>query len=1181
MSPVPAGQPRACDVLPGMGAIVTEREQLERGIAALESLRGVLGDAVVDIALAPLRARLAALGTPEQQLKVVTILFTDVVGSTTLSQPLDPEDIHAIMDGALQHLTAIVESQYGRVLQYAGDSLLAVFGANETHEHDPERAVRAGLAILEEARRLALHVQEHHGRDGFNVRVGIHTGPVLLGGGVDAEGSIRGIAVNIAARMEQTAPVGGLRISHSTYRHIRGLFEVSEEPPLLVKGIADPMRSYLVLRSKPRAFHATNRVVDGIETRMVGREAEFAKLTETFEAVVAKRTLSLVTIVADAGLGKSRLMLEFEHWLDLRPEAVGLFHGRAQPYSSNVPYGLLRDLLAWRFEILDSDTQAAAQVKLAKGFRTLFGDRTQEQTALIGQLIGLDYSASPHISGIAGDGKQIRNRAFHAAAQYFRLIHQDDRAPIVLLLDDVHWADDGSLDFVDHIAHACHDLPLMVLCLTRPPLYQRRPLWGSGTDHHERIDLAPLSGPSSRELVESLLSRLETVPAPLRDVLTGNAEGNPYFVEELVAMLIDDGVIVTGQDQWRLVADNLIKVRVPSTLAGVLQARLDGLPPTAKIALQQASVIGHVFWDEPLRRMAPAAPQALDVLMRRDLVRARDTSTFEGVREYVFKHHLLHEVTYNSVLKRDKREQHRLAAEWLVATSGERAHEHHGLIADHYERAGDPVSAAIYLRRAGEAAASAYATGVALDYLDRALRLTSTQELGLRFELITSRVHLLHLTGRRLEEEAEVRALEELAETLNDDAKRAGAAGVRARFAVFTADYPASASAAARAVALAETAGVARIAQFARSVWASALLAQRDYAGARALAEQLLLSTRADGNHKREIDALHLLGNLAGHDGRYGKAREYFEQALQLAKSTSNTLFESIQLHNLGSVEHLLGNYGAALDRLQTGLTLCRTVGAVELQAHFLGELAEVTNACGDSMAALDYIAQARVVAREILDRNREAVLMVAQGDAQSALGQLVDAAVSYREAVAIYREVGRSSPPPEPLAGLARVALALGNIDEALIHADDVEALIDAGPHASSNQVISDPTMYSCTLRKARAGPPDFIASRDDPGTQQVRHSRGRSGAEAPSVPLTAWRSRGSRGRRRRSRHPYPGIGYRHPIALQAVAAAGVADWRHGHLRLRLVGRRGCVDWVRVDWVRRVGIVIVWVRER
>src|SRR3989475_6334119 len=245
---------------------MTEREQLEGGIAALESQRAVLGDAVVDTALAALRARLARLDIPDQQLKPVTMLFADVVESTRLSRRLEPEDIQTIMDGALRHFTSIVESQRGQVFQYAGDGLLAVFGAVEAREDDPECAVRAGLGILEEAKRIAVEIQARHGHDIFNVRVGIHTGPVLLGGGVDAEGSIRGIAVNIAARMEQSAPVGGLRISHSTYRHVRGVFEVSEEPPLMVKGIADPMRTYLVLRTKPRAFHATTRVVEGIES---------------------------------------------------------------------------------------------------------------------------------------------------------------------------------------------------------------------------------------------------------------------------------------------------------------------------------------------------------------------------------------------------------------------------------------------------------------------------------------------------------------------------------------------------------------------------------------------------------------------------------------------------------------------------------------------------------------------------------------------------------------------------------------------------------------------------------------------------------------------------------------------------------------------------------------------------
>src|SRR4030095_16269897 len=213
---------------------MTEREELEGGIAALESQRAALGDAVVDTALAALRARLARLDVPEQQLQPVTILFADVVESARRSRGRGPEDIQAVMDGALRRFTSIVESQRGRVFQYAGDGLLAVFGSVEAREDDPERAGRAGLAILDEAKQLAVEVQTHYGHDVFNVRVGIHTGPVLLGGGVDAEGSVRGITVNIAARMEQTAPAGGLRISRTTHHPAR---RAVVDPP---GGPADP-----------------------------------------------------------------------------------------------------------------------------------------------------------------------------------------------------------------------------------------------------------------------------------------------------------------------------------------------------------------------------------------------------------------------------------------------------------------------------------------------------------------------------------------------------------------------------------------------------------------------------------------------------------------------------------------------------------------------------------------------------------------------------------------------------------------------------------------------------------------------------------------------------------------------------------------------------------------------------
>ena len=1050
-------------------------EQLEAAIGAIEAQRTVLGDAVAEMALGPLRAKLAALQSRsrqgEQRLKSATVLFTDIVGSTALGEQLDPEDIHAIMDGALERLTTIIEHHGGRVLQYTGDGLLAVFGADQAREDDPERAVRAGLGLLEAAQAQAEEVQRRHGLAGFKLRVGVNTGAVLLGGGIDAEGSVRGTTVNIAARMEQTAPPGGLRISHDTYRNVRGVFDVSAEPPILVKGITEPVRSYLVERAKPRAFRIASRGVEGVETRMVGRDAELARLSDAYETALEDRCLAFVTLVGDSGLGKSRLLYEFDHWLALRPETTWIFHGRAQPHANNRPYGLWRDLLAWQFEILDSDSQAIAKAKLARGFGAPFGERSDEQTALIGQLIGLDYSASPHIAGIAQDARQIRDRAFHAGAQFFRLLHQNAGAALLFLLDDLHWADDGSLDFINHLAQSCRDLPVMMLCLTRPTLYERRPLWGSGQGYQERINLAPLSKRNSRELVDALLSRLDHVPSALRELLTSSAEGNPYFVEELVGMLIDDGVIITGAEQWRIEADKLLGVHVPPTLAGVLQARIDGLPPKEKTALQQASVIGHVFWDEALERIAPKATEALDGLMRRELAHGRETSAFEGAHEFVFKHHVLHQVTYESVLKRDKREQHRLTAEWLVERSGERASEYHGLIGDHYERAGDHANAARYLRQAGEDAAKGYANEAALDYLGRSLALTPDSAPETRFELLLTRIAVLSNIGRRGEQAADVASLEHLAEALDDDARRARAAGWRSSHALVTGDYPGAAAAAAQAVAWADAAGVPGAALSARMNWARALQFQGDYAG-QAQIEQALALARGVGDRKAESAALNQLGIAAVQSGRYGVARQYYEQTLQLARTAGDRAFESVMLNNLGDIERYLGNYAAALEFLQGGLRVCREIGQRMSEPYLLCNLAHVACVRGDQAESLGWAEQAATIARQVKDRDLEASILCSQGDARIALAQRDEAVAAYRESLAIFREIGRPTMQPEPLAGLARVALAGGELEQAQAHVAEIVAHFDAGGSVDGTE---DPLWiyFTCHQVMAAAGAP------------------------------------------------------------------------------------------------------------
>jgi len=1024
-------------------------EQIESAIAALQAQRAVLGEAVVAMAVAPLQEKLAARREREgatQQLKTATVLFMDVVGSTRLSERLDPEDVHAVMDNALERLTAIVHAHHGRVLQYAGDSLLAVFGADQALEDDAERAVRAGLAIVAEAAPLATGFRAKFGLDGFDLRVGIHTGPVLLGGGIDPDGSIRGSAVNIAARMEQTAPAGALRISHETYRHVRGVFDVEPQAPIEIKGITGPVRSYLVTRAKPRAFRMANRGLEGIETQMVGRDAELARVGDAFLGAREDKALRQVTIVGEPGIGKSRLGLEFTHWLELRRESVRFFQGRPQPYGNNIPYGLLRDLLAWRFEILESDSQSVAQGRLATGLGVVLGDRGAEYTALIGALIGFDYSADVHVAAIASEARQIRDRAFHALASYFRALHRDSGLPIVILLDDLHWADEGSLDFVNHLVLHCGDVPLFLLCLTRSTLFERRPLWGSGRSEHLRIDLEPLSKRGTRELIEALLRRLETVPTALRDLLASSAEGNPYFVEELIGMLIDDGVIVTTSEPWRVSADKLLDVRVPSTLAGVLQARIDGLPPAEKAALQQASVIGHVFWDEALQRIAPAAIDALDSLTRRELAYGRETSAFEGTREFVFKHHVLHQVAYQGVLKQSRREQHRLTADWLVLRSGDRASEYFGLIAEHYERAGDIANAVDYLRRAGEDAARSYVNAAALDYVGRALALVPPDDAATRFALLETRRAIYSNTGRRGEQAEDVGALEQAAEQLGDDAFRARAAGTRAAFALLVGDYAGVTAAAARAVALAESAGVRAAALSARINWGRALQFQGDYNGAQEKIEGSLALARELGDRKVEGVALGQLGILATQHGRYGVGRGYYQQAIDVARATGNRALESGMINNLGETEQQLGHYDAALDLFQAGRRLCAEIGQRLADSYLLCNMALSAFRRGDAAGSLESSTAAMRFAEELKDRDLQAILRCVRAHAHAALGEWDEALACYQASLALFRELGRATMPPEPIAGLARIALSRGDVDGATATIGEVIAHFDAG---------------------------------------------------------------------------------------------------------------------------------------
>lgn len=1021
------------------------RRQLEAGIAVLEMQRAMLGDAVVDTMLAAAREKLAALDAVDPQLRQLTLLFMDVVGSTALSQHLDPEETSAVMDDALARATVVVAAHGGRALQYAGDSLLAGFGVDGAREDDAERAVRCGLDLLALGRALGDDVAKRHGRTGFDVRVGIHTGGVLLGGGID-EGSVRGLAVNVAARMEQTAPPGGLRISAETHAAVRGLFAMDEQPPIAIKGVDAPAASWLVVRAMPRGFHAATRGIEGVTTRMIGRGAELDVLKTALLALKDAPTFAAISVVGDAGLGKTRLLDAFVDGmatLDVRPE---VFRARASPQTQRQPYGLLRDLVASRFGLVDDDALDVARRKLARGLAPLFaGDDAPAH--LLGHLVGIDWSDSPHLKGILDDPSQIRNRAFHVGAALFRHVAGPGGRPVVLLLEDLHWADAESLDFLAHLADADRDVPLLALAFARPTLFERRARWCADAVHR-RVSLQPLDVSQSRELTGELLRKIADLPDALRDLVVERAGGNPFFMEELVRMLIDQRAIVTTTgDAWVVDAERLRLTQVPATLTGVLQARLDGLPPAERRTLQHASVIGPVFWDRALYAIDAEGPATLPALAGRTLVAPEDEPD-QDLRTYAFGHALLHQVVYGTVLKRDRRDLHARVARWLAARTDARARDFLGAAAEHFEEAGDAL-AVEYHARAAEHARDRMAHDAVLSHVERGLALiadaTAPEVLRLRWRLLAARETTREILGDRPGQGEDVAAMTALADALDDDRLRAFAAYRRSYLARRLGDFPTAADAGREAIDHARAAGDVDLRLRAQRMVATACGFMGDLDGGRALAEETLAEARTRPPDRVIGDCLNTLGIIAEARSETKAYLDLQQQALAAFRAVGDHRSEAIVRSNVGVGWTNLGAIDRARAELEEGLRLIRTNGDRAQECGPLRALSVLALWQGDAPRALALGEGAVDAAESAQSRDWLAIALFHLGNAELACGRPDAARAALRRAVEIATDIDQPAR-FDAAAGLARVALAEDDVPAALAA---LASLLDTEPAA------------------------------------------------------------------------------------------------------------------------------------
>ncbi|HZT17656.1 MAG TPA: adenylate/guanylate cyclase domain-containing protein [Gaiellaceae bacterium] len=581
--------------------------------------------------------------------KVVTVLFADLAGFTSRAETMDPEDVADYLGRYHAHLKGELERRGGTVEKFIGDAVMAVFGAPVAHEDDAERAVRAALAIRDWA-----------GEEGIELRVGVNTGEALVV--LDAQpgegqAMAAGDVVNTAARLQAAAPPGGVLVGERTFRATEKAIEFEPAPPVEAKGKAEPVAVW-------RAVEARSRV--GVErvhgATLVGRSREVELLVAALERSRRDRSPELVTVVGVPGIGKSRLVVELYRRIEQEEELTSWRYGRCLPYGDGVTFWALGEIVKAQAGIREDDDEAEIERKLG---------RAADDPWVAGHL-------RPLVGLSAGmDGGGGRDEAFAAWRRFFEELA--DRRPLVLVFEDLHWADEHLLDFVDHLVDWVGGVPLLVLCTARPELFSRRPGWGGGKPNAHTISLSPLSDDETALLVSALLER-SVLPAETQAELLARAGGNPLYAEEYTRVLRERGRL-----------DEL-----PATVQGLIAARLDLLEPAEKSLVQDAAVVGRTFWLGALAGLTGDQPRVLDAklhaLERKEFVRRERASSFTDDTEYSFRHLLVRDVAYATIPRADRAAKHRAAAEWLERAG--RPDDHAEMLAFHYLQAVELAAAA-------------------------------------------------------------------------------------------------------------------------------------------------------------------------------------------------------------------------------------------------------------------------------------------------------------------------------------------------------------------------------------------------------------------------------------------------------------------------------------------------------
>jgi len=610
----------------------------------------------------------AGAADAREERRIVSVLFADLSGSTALGERLEPEDVRELQGELFEFLNAEVERHGGMTEKFVGDAVMALFGVPHAHEDDPERAVRAALALRDTFPDFARRVRNQHAAE-VGLRLGVNTGEVVSGREAAARGElvVSGDAVNVAARLQQRAAPGEILVGARTRAAAQRA--IVFEGPLAVeaKGKEDTVEAWLAVRFAERPGR---RGLDGLSAPLIGRDAELAVLTAVAARARTEKTPQLVTLFGQAGVGKSRLLAE----LIGRADDARLLKGRCLPYGDGITYWPLAEVAKSHAGVFETDSADVVIAKLRAAVGTIVPD---EHARMVVE--ALSWTLGVSLPGDAATGfaaADVRGRLYDAWARYVTALGRDRYT--ILTVEDIHWGSPPLLDLLEHLADTLESTSVLIVCPARPELLDARPGWGAGKQNATALNLQPLAPDDARRLVSELL-HVDAVGDDARARILERAEGNPFFVEEILRMLIDQGALEHRDDGW-VATPHLADIPLPDSVHGVIAARIDLLEAGPREALRRCAVMGRVFWPSAVG----VEEDVVGSLARRGLVSEQPASVVAGMREFAFKHALTRDVAYQSLPRPERRRLHRRVAEWVEHVAPGRYAEMGEIAAYHY-----------------------------------------------------------------------------------------------------------------------------------------------------------------------------------------------------------------------------------------------------------------------------------------------------------------------------------------------------------------------------------------------------------------------------------------------------------------------------------------------------------------